>query len=71
MFAKELEKTEPAHMRRVHMARCQMKTGSTGTGCFSGQKRRCSKLAHYEIEGVKLCKLHAGDAALCFLLENA
>jgi len=58
----------PFNPDRKECERCENMTISSGTGYFPGEKYRCSKIAHYKIGRKKLCKLHAGDAALKYLL---
>lgn len=48
--------------------RCTIKTASTGTHYFPDGKYQCAKISLVSIDGVKMCKLHAGEACLKFML---
>lgn len=50
--------------------RCESPTGSTGTHYFPGAKRQCARHAVFEVDGKRLCKQHAGELALLYLLSQ-
>ena len=66
----QLKATEPSHLRRLKEPRCESPTYSTGTHYFNEGKYQCSRLAKFDIDGEKLCKQHAGEKALAYLLRG-
>ena len=50
--------------------RCSRRTVSTGTSVFGEKNHVCGKHARFKYDGIALCKLHAGEAALYFLVNN-
>ena len=50
--------------------RCECKTVSTGTHYFPGKKQTCARFAAFEVAGKRLCKQHAGEACLRYLMEQ-
>lgn len=63
----KLEVTEPAHMRDIHMSRCEYQVRRYIT---QNRRYQCCRYAHYDINDLKVCKQHAGTLALLHLLEN-
>lgn len=55
----------------VNSERCQCPTKSSGTHYFPGKRGTCARFAAYELDGKRLCKQHAGEAALIYLLMLA
>ena len=71
MKIETIEQPEPLHMRDVHgFKRCEEKISTSGTATMPGRKRACRRFPSFLIGGERLCKLHAGDKALKYLLDK-
>lgn len=60
----------PDDFKERQKLRCSRIVESTGTGYFEGSKHRCGKNARHKFDGVNLCGLHAGEAALQLLIAE-
>ena len=60
MKIERIDQTKPLHMRSVTGSRCEEKIRVSGTATFPS----------FIIDGEKLCKQHAGDKTLKYLLNN-
>jgi hypothetical protein len=58
-----LKRTKAAHLRRFKDAGCECFTKS-GSCYFPESDHQCDRLAVYKIDGINLCKQHAGDKLL-------
>lgn len=58
------------YVERQLAKRCARKVATTSTAPFGGQVHRCARVARYDIDGVPLCKQHAGEAALEYLIKR-
>jgi len=59
-----LKRTQAAHLRMLKDARCECFTKSHGSWYFPESNHQCARLAVYKIDGIDLCKQHAGDKLL-------
>lgn len=60
----------PGPLKRWKTQRCAKSVSSYGTHYFSGEKDKCARMARFKMNGVLLCKQHAGDAALEYLFNQ-
>ena len=68
--AKRLERApDPSRTKYIQRKpRCQLKIRSISTGNFGYDRSRCCRFATHIVNGVKLCKQHAGDMCLKIIL---
>lgn len=70
MNIQPLQRTKPEYLRYRKEPHCQDPTQSPDRTLNPGARRRCSRLAVYEVNGRKLCKQHAAERALYHLLNK-
>ena len=61
---------EPKTYPSLSGHRCEYSVESTSTGDWSCKQSQCCRVARYDIDGIKLCKQHAGLAALNYVLTT-
>lgn len=68
MKIKQLPKEK--YKTRFKSKSCQCATKEYGSRYFPSRVNKCSRFAAFEIDGVLLCKQHAGDACLAYMLSS-
>ena len=58
-------------VERTNAARCQrLIERYKSRKCDPRKLNRCSKFAHFKIDGINFCALHAGEVVLCEALKK-
>lgn len=58
-------------IKRVSGARCQrLIERYKARKCEQKKLHRCVKFAHYQVDGINLCSMHAGEAVLCKMVKE-
>lgn len=52
------------HLRSLYNERCNAETMCSRSAYHNGKKNTCDRFATYKLDGVSLCKQHAGDKLL-------
>jgi hypothetical protein len=60
------KRSPPSHFADIM---CSAVIGPSGTPCFKNEERHCRRFANFTIDGVPMCRQHAGELCLKHMIK--